>query len=71
MKLRSVAIRATEGSYSIVFYNYSQILLIPSAFRDAVNILQTTKNCSVNQKELEQQVKNEIHLDKFIKEQIN
>lgn len=28
-------------------------------------------NCQVNQKELEQQAKNEIHLDKYIKEQIN
>lgn len=30
VKLRSVAVRAAEGSYSIDFYNYSEILLIPS-----------------------------------------
>lgn len=68
VKLRSVAVRAVEGSYCIDFYNYSEILLVPSHFLDAKNLLEATANCQIDQKELEQQAKNEIHLEKFVKE---
>lgn len=70
-KLRSVMVRAVENSFSVDFFNYSEILLIPSRFKDAQELLESTAQCSISQKSLEQQTKNEIHLEKYQKEQIN
>lgn len=41
-------IRAVEDSYSIDFFNYSEILLLPSNFKDAKDLHNATGNCFIN-----------------------
>lgn len=39
VKLRSVSVQSVQNTYAIEFFNYSEILMIPKFFNDAVKLL--------------------------------
>jgi hypothetical protein len=71
VKLRSVCIFLHNNSRKIDFYNYSSIIQIPSHFKDAKEVSKKTADVRYASSDLENQFFEELHLDKYTKQQIS
>lgn len=65
VKLRSISITETDNDSSIIFYNYSKILVLDNNFFDARELIEKTKDIKFAENLLVKSFIQEFHLEKY------